>query len=295
MSGSGWSNGSITLVIITEVPGVLSGLFLYSPTVAKGNLVGSWTVNAGTDPAGNTYPAGFNVQDGSSQVVINALAGLVTEQFLTGNPNTGTPATISAATLDTGTDETDVLTISSARLITSVGGDSAFITLTAGDMHTNPASVKIGYDPAGASLPYTTLTSTAGGSELIGSVYAAEPGLLPVAAEIWHTPASLDAGWTVTGAAQPVRYRLEPTGCVRLDGEVLTTGTGPWPANADIFTLPSEYAPTESCPFITRSDIAVAAGQDTVDVLSSGSVQNGQVFTAAGQRLFLTGVVFPVT
>jgi hypothetical protein len=117
-------------------------------------------------------------------------------------------------------------------------------------------------------------------------------------AETWHTATVTNANWTATGAAQPLRYRREGIagGTVRLDGELLTTGAGPWPANTTLASLGTAYAPTANSPFITRSDIAVGAGQDTVNVLGggAGAVQNGQVFTGAGQRLFFTGITYPV-
>lgn len=129
-----------------------------------------------------------------------------------------------------------------------------------------------------------------------GSVTAPHPGGAIGQSETWQTPA-VNANWTTTGTTVPLRYRKEgigPNGTVRLDGEILTTGAGPWPANATMFSLPAGYHPAQSHPFITRSDIAVAAGQCTVNVLNSGGVQNGQAFTAAGQRLWFDDVVFPL-
>jgi hypothetical protein len=57
-------------VIVTGAPN--SGLFIYNGTPGSGNLIGSWTGSPGTDPYGNTYPAGINVFQGQlTGVTIN--------------------------------------------------------------------------------------------------------------------------------------------------------------------------------------------------------------------------------
>ncbi|HEV2347598.1 MAG TPA: hypothetical protein VGS97_26135 [Actinocrinis sp.] len=129
-----------------------------------------------------------------------------------------------------------------------------------------------------------------------GAVTAPQPGGTIGQSETWHTATVVNANWTNTGAAQPLRYRREGIagGIVRLSGELLTTGVGPWPASTTLVSLGANYAPLQGTPFITRSDIAVAAGNDTVNVLNTGNIQNGQAFTAAGQRLFFDGITYPV-
>lgn len=49
-------------VIITGAGG---GIFVYSPAPGPGDLIGSWSGTAGTDPYGNSYPAGLNVLEGT--------------------------------------------------------------------------------------------------------------------------------------------------------------------------------------------------------------------------------------
>jgi hypothetical protein len=58
MAGGPWENSVFFVVIISGGAG--SGLFVYSPTVGPGNLVGSWAGVGGTDAFGNAYPAGFS-------------------------------------------------------------------------------------------------------------------------------------------------------------------------------------------------------------------------------------------
>jgi hypothetical protein len=54
----GWENSSVfQVVIVTGVAG--SGIFVYSPTPAAGQLVASVTAAAGTDPFGNAYLQGI--------------------------------------------------------------------------------------------------------------------------------------------------------------------------------------------------------------------------------------------
>ncbi len=58
MAGSAWSNQVVSVLII-QSGGTFQGLFMYSPVIGAGNLVGSWAAAAGTDPYGNAYPAGL--------------------------------------------------------------------------------------------------------------------------------------------------------------------------------------------------------------------------------------------
>lgn len=52
-----WTNQAISLVIIDAATG-FTGLFVYSPIPAFGNLIASVAAIAGTDPYGNTYQPG---------------------------------------------------------------------------------------------------------------------------------------------------------------------------------------------------------------------------------------------
>lgn len=293
--GNGWSSQDNTLIVITDITGY-SGLFFYSPTIGPGNLVGSWTAAAGTDPYGNPYPAGFNVQSGPSHIEIQSFSfGLVTQTFITGNPAVSTSSEIFAEAGGIPGDEFDEFTLISAQNSTFTD----FVRLTMASNTTTGSRDGAIFEVSYSGGDVTLTANFTGVNISAGSITAVNPTTgtsyaNPAVAETWHTP-TLAAGWTVTGASNPVRYRAEPQGCIRIDGEVLTTGAGPWPANNTVFSLPSVYMPSENHPFITRSDIAVAAGQCTVNVLSSGGVQNGQAFTAAGQRLWFDGVVFPLT
>lgn len=296
--GSGWSSTATTLIIITEGGG-FSGLFFYAPAPGKNQLVGSWAAAAGTDPFGNTYPAGLEVGNGIGEAVGMELDGMIPVLYWdAGTPNTNNFFAAFAETIGTGTDSYGQWVVNGQQDKTQK--DFCSLTLNASSQSgVQPAQWLFTYnDPGGTGHVYA-FESFGGFTVQAGTVTAVQPGTgssrsNPAAAETWHTPTP-SALWTTTGTAQPVRYRYMPDGTVLLDGELITAGAGPWPANASMFSLPAGYMPAQSCPFVTRSDIAVAAGQATVNVLNSGGVQNGQAFTAAGQRLWFTNVRFPTT
>lgn len=60
-----WSNQLQDLIILSAAQSGFSGFFVYSPAPGKGNLIGSWAAAAGTDPYGNHYPEGLDVNVGS--------------------------------------------------------------------------------------------------------------------------------------------------------------------------------------------------------------------------------------
>lgn len=60
MSDGSWSNQAISLIVLTEETAGFSGIFGYSPSPGTGNLVFSVSAAQGTDPYGNTYPAGLS-------------------------------------------------------------------------------------------------------------------------------------------------------------------------------------------------------------------------------------------
>lgn len=60
----GWKNDQTTLLIVNAQTGSFSGLFVYSPSPGTGTLIASIAAAAGTDPFGNSYPAGLMTQQG---------------------------------------------------------------------------------------------------------------------------------------------------------------------------------------------------------------------------------------
>lgn len=299
MSNNGWSNQTGRRLVLV-VGSVYSGIFFYDPTIGGGNLIMSIVPAAGQDPYGNVYAQGMTVgKAGGPQVVIGLTGGEPLIYFPTGNTGILNASALQTIVQGAGNAAYDQFQILGAQNSTQL--DSVLSTWLASstDGTQQPQIQDYYHDPAGVYHLYRLL-SFAGCTIEAGAITAVDPTTgtartNAAKAETWHAATGISALWTTTGTAQPARYRLMPDGTALLDGELITTGAGPWPANATMFSVPVGYRPTQSWPAITRSDIAVAAGQCTVNVLNSGGVQNGQAFTAAGQRLWFNNVRFPVT
>jgi hypothetical protein len=57
-------------LVVVFGPG-FSGVFVYSPSPGPGKLVASIAAAGGTDPYGNTYPAGISTTDGTTQAILS--------------------------------------------------------------------------------------------------------------------------------------------------------------------------------------------------------------------------------
>jgi hypothetical protein len=296
MSNGSWSNTTQTRIIVV-VGTPFSGIFFYDPTIGPGNLVASWTVSAGTDPYGNTYPAGFSQHINNSTVVDISAANGIT--FTTPNPNVDEPTQITAQQVGAFASAFDEWDVIGPR--DSTNTQQWFLTLRSASQDLTQAPQAIIRLLQGAQTVNALLCDFAA-AHLLGEVTAVQPATgtstIAAVAETWHSATSLLSSlWTTTGVNNPLRYRIEGIGPgrqVRMDGLIQTTGVGPWPANANIFTFGTGYIPALNHHFVTRSAIAVAADTDTVTVVNTGGVQNGQTFTAAGQKLYFDGITFPL-
>lgn len=293
-----WSNESQTLIVITDISGY-SGLFFYSPLIGTGDLVGSWTATAGTDPYGNPYPAGFMIQDGASRIIINSVLGIITESFVTGNPHVDFSAFIQAGAPGIGIAQVDQWLVSSAQ--NSTYGDTAGVVVQSNNSeNTNPAKAYLYYEsPTGGQNDYLTV-SAAGAVISAGNITATQPGtgtsLTDVAvSETWHD-AALTADFTTSAADQVPRYRLEPIagGVVRLDGAVYTSAATP--ADTTMFTLPDGYRPLERKRFVGNTNASgyTTIGGALVAVSTAGVVSVTPTTSAAEQQIVLDGMTFPV-
>lgn len=307
--GRAWTNDIQTFLIIPTgattgariaINEANSGAILVYNSL--GQLFEAIAAMAGTDAYGNSFGQGFTVGvPNFPQVVITVASdgksGLIF--FPTGSTHIHNSGGIQAFMQGTGAAAYDQLQILWPQDNVQLDSIVTAGVSSSNDGTTQQAQLLEYYSDTGGTLHLYRTLGPGGMTIYAGTITAVQPGTgtraTPAAAESWHTATITSALWTSTGVAQPARYRFMPDGTVMLDGELLTTGAGPWPANATIFSLPTGYMPAQSTPFITRSDIAVAAGQCTVNVLSSGGVQNGQAFTAANQRLWFSGARFPVT
>lgn len=296
MSNGSWSNTtSRRIIVVVGTP--FSGIFFYDPFPGTGNLVASWTVDAGTDPYGNTYPAGFNQTiNNNSAITINPTNGMT---FTTTNPNVDEPTQLTAAQIGAFAAAFDEFDLIGARDSTNTA--HWFVTVRSASQDATQSPQAIIRLLQGAQTVNALLCDYAGG-HLLGNVTAVKPatGTSTVAAvaEAWNSATPLLSSlWATTGVNNPLRYRIEGIGPgrqVRMDGLIQTTGAGPWPANANILTFGTGYIPALNHHFVTRSAIAVAADTDTVTVVNTGGVQNGQTFTAPGQKLYFDGITYPL-
>lgn len=274
-------------------------LLIYSSALpAAGTLLISIAGKAGVDGFGNSFPQGIAISMGGSQMVLGETGGSPLIYFGTGRAAIANSSGIQTIIQGAGAGSYDQIQFLGAQDSTQLDAIDFAMTSSSAD-GTQPAQIMDFYHDPSGGFHFYRIVSYAGEVILAGAVTGVQPGTgtsraNPAVGETWHSPVP-SALWTTAGTAQPVRFRYQPDGTVRLDGEIITTGVGPWPANATIFSVGAGYMPVASKPFITRSDIAVAAGQCTVNVLSSGSVQNGQTFTAAGQRLWFDGITFPTS
>lgn len=293
MSHSSWSNDTPRrIVVIVGTP--YSGIFFYSPTPGAGNLVGSWTAQAGTDPYGNVYPAGINQQvNGQGDVSINTLGML----FKTVNTNVDTPTSLSASQTGVFAAAYDEFDLIGPR--DSTNTEQWLITLRSASQDASQRGQLLLRLLHGTTV--NMLVGDFAGGHLLGDTTAVHPGtgtaLIAAAAETWQSP-TLTAPFRSDTISHPFRYRLESCGggtVVRLDGGVQTQGAGPWAAGIDITTLPVGYRPAAGTrAFVTKSAVLAGANQGTVQVLNTGEVQLGVTFTAAGQQVFFDGVTYPI-
>ncbi len=302
MGNNGWSNDTGTrLVLVVGTP--FSGIFFYDPTIGAGNLILSIVPAAGTDPYGNTYAQGITVGAAgtASKIVIGETGGSPLIYFPTGRAAVMNSSAIQTIVLGAGIGQYEAVQILGAQDNTQLDAvDSSWLS-SSPDGTQQPQILDFYHDPLGVFHFYRIMDFS--GNTITGKIIAATPGTggsraVPATNETWHAASGLlSASWTVAAISNPLRYRVEGVGTgrqVRLDGGVMTAGAGPWAANGTIFTLPAGYVPAFNHHFVNRSDIDVLAGMDTVNILSSGAVRNGQTFTAAGQSLFFDGMTFPL-
>ena len=301
MSNNGWSNQTGTrLVLVVGTP--FSGIFFYDPSIGAGNLETVLAPAAGTDPYGNFYAQGLTIgKPGGSQIVIGLTGGSPLIYFPTGRAAIANSNAIQTIVQGSGTAQFEQVQILGAQDSTQLDSVASAWLSSSPDGTQIPKILDFYHDPSGGFHFYRTMDFS--GNTITGKITAATPGTggsraVPATPETWHAAAPLlSALWTTSGASNPLRYRVEGVGTgrqVRFDGFAMTTGAGPWPANGTMFTLPAGYVPSFSHHFVNRSDIDVTAGMDTVNVLATGAVRNGQAFTVAGQSLFFDGMTFPL-
>lgn len=259
MSHSSWSNDTPRRVIIVEGT-AYSGLFFYSSIPGRGNLVGSWTAQSGTDPYGNNYVAGIATYYADGRVALNL----------------GYPA---------GGGQALELLADSANPI------PAQITLATNWQNSRQPFMQALND--GGTIADRLVANIAAAGWISDPIVAFSPG--SGGAESWHAP-TLGSGWATgpaSGTVKPIRYRLTNEGYVFLNGSFHTTSTTP---SAVIFTLPSGYFDNTADQ---RFPVVVdASGTLSVNSLriffQTGSVELMTSLTTASTDVYVSAM-FPIS
>lgn len=118
----GWNSQNITNLLIIQAGQGFTGLFIYSPSVGTGNLIGSWAGQAGTDPYGNAYNQ--NLSTYGSQVITNQP---VPVQQITGQ---ATGSALLTLTLPNATTASNVLVLCTS--VSSTGTNTTITGVTLG-------------------------------------------------------------------------------------------------------------------------------------------------------------------
>lgn len=99
---SGWSS-QVVIADQIIIEGSNDYLLMYNGTPALGNLIASIAAMAGTDPYGNTFPAGITVGLKSNpQLQLTSNASFATLNFLSNDVNEGIPASINEEIINAG-------------------------------------------------------------------------------------------------------------------------------------------------------------------------------------------------
>lgn len=252
------------------IDGDRGAIFLYTNGGPLGALVGSWASSAGTDPYGNVYPQGFQINSGvieGPEYIINSSG----EFFYNGTPAAGT--LMSSIASAPGTDA-----FGNAYL---AGTTSYFEFSPSLWMATQQNEGELNFWTATSSAgPYTSQAQIGMGTLQtlnLSSIVAANPNLtlnaantqagLPIVAtnpsngnpEAWHT-ATLLNGWTGTLA-----YRLTAQGDLQIHADLVAGTT----TNAtNIFTFPAAYRPAQKARIPAAFDGSVAAGGNPYFILN---------------------------
>jgi hypothetical protein len=215
-----WSNQAVSLVVIQASPGAFTGLFVYSPTPAAGNLIASIAAGAGTDPYGNTYPAGISSQSSGIEAI---LIGHELAWDAPADHPSNLPAMFAAPSAAIG---------NSLSITTGTGG--AGVTAGALTLYDSHASSTVPAIPSGS------------------------PGIFvafgcPLVSDTWHTMPAMSNGWSVGGVA---KYRMTAQGDLQVSFQDLVAGsdadgTTIWAAG----TFASVYRPPVNHRVVCYADV----------------------------------------
>jgi len=171
-----WSNQTVSLIVLTEATSGFTGIFLYAGAPTQGNLVGSWSVTAGTDPYGNDYPAGLYVAQGS--ITGTSITGATLMNcVLQGDILTGTTITQPVISGGTATAQEITFTAGAGGEILVYSSSTTTATLSSGTTWVAPAGTYTSglVECWGPGAGGDGGSSSAGGMSNGSGEYAAEP------------------------------------------------------------------------------------------------------------------------
>jgi hypothetical protein len=245
-----------------------SGIFLYSSTPALGNLIGSWTIAAGTDSFGNTYPAGITLglsANPQMELLSNGI-GQGVLQVLYNNSLYG-----NATLLGDINGSFAQIALGGPKNTTAGFTDQVSLVLNSSDGSSSFSNGNLFYvDKTGTSHQYAYYDGS-GFHVTTGSIAGIDPTTgtslaNPAVAETWHT-VSPPAGWSGTN-----RYKLlaeKNFACA--DIQLTNAGAA---GNITCMTLPSGYRPQNniSLPMYMTNNAAPANQNQRMNISSAGVV-----------------------
>lgn len=228
------------------------GIFIYSGPPALGNLILSSSPVAGTDQAGNIFPAGFYQYDPVTGDTVTIDAGQITFSNL---GYTGAPGSLQYVFGDL------VMTSPSP-----IGGTGSQLVLTAAPLQ-----------------PYAQLQSAAGGAI---PLYTAQPNG-PGVQESWHSLTGFAAGWAIgSGSAE---YMLTPMNELKIAIRNLSPGTTTTDGTTILSSangIPSAWQPATARRFPVAVNILRQASAGifegaALEIETDGSIQCYGIAAAA--------------
>lgn len=285
--------------VVVSGTGAGRGVFVYSPSFALGNLIGS-IGPGGTGPLGESYPAGitwglatsvqvqlttgtFPAGSGVIEFINNLVAGLAQQAAYFGGTVLNSHGNTVAKNDYVG-----------PGLAAAGHRDLLFWRLSASD-GTNSAEGFLNYqDDTGAVNNALGLSDA--GLNMTGVLFGVWPGtgtspVNPFVAETWHNMAgSYTNSWTDAGGGNVVgRYRKvgSPPNTVEVEGVIQHAAIA---GASNFFTLPAGWAPAGNIPVCQAGTLAGATFGSSLIMCNAGVLQaNGMA--AGTANVFFHGFI----
>jgi hypothetical protein len=270
------------------------GVFFYNGTPAAGNLTGSWAPAAGTDPYGNAYPEGLQIDSAFGSILLSAVDGVLQSigssgrQVVMGDGSLqwSVPGSTGNGTLDIGATLRDMVwnsgELGAGDRSGKLGVTTSTGTPTAGATDTFPrAATFSGLVPA-----HHYVSGAMVKSDLAGNT-----------AETWQTSPAYTANWsastTFNGATgwSGVQFRRDAEDNLVIIGAFKSGATV---GGASVLQVPVGYRPSKPWPVVVVRNNAgtITTGMGQISTAGNLNLQAGSgVPPVAGGEYFVTGTV----